>query len=108
MVTDLKEYHPLEHKESAQIKAFFASNGEEEKRFLKQTERMLSFRKELLKAGFKEAKDDFWQFNFYRCTTEKAAFILNLKDLGDNISVTYGFTSIPDEEVLQKIKKLTK
>ena len=102
MVTDLKDYQPLEHKEAAQIKAFFTDNAEEEKRFLKQTEKMLAFREKLLNADFEEAKDDFWQFNFYRYTTEKSAFILNLKDLGDNISVTYGFTSIPDEEVLQK------
>ncbi|MBR6776469.1 MAG: DUF4304 domain-containing protein [Clostridia bacterium] len=68
---------------------------------MKQKKRMLAFREKLLKAGFEEAKDDFWQFNFYRYTTEKAAFILNLNDLGDSISVTYGFTSIPDEEILK-------
>ncbi len=95
---DLKTYQSLKDSELSEIKAFFLSHPEEEKRFLRNTEKMLAFREEILRSDFKEALYDFKQFHFYRYTTEKAAFVLNLKDCGDDIQIAYGFTSIPEEE----------
>lgn len=63
---------------------------------------MLLFREQIREAGFLEASLDFMQFHFYRRTTEKAAVILNLQDLGEYIRVVYGVTSIPDEEYFEK------
>ncbi|MBQ2809380.1 MAG: DUF4304 domain-containing protein [Clostridia bacterium] len=63
--------------------------------------KMLRFRKAILRADFKEATREFNKFHFYRYTTEKVAFILNLKDIGDYVQITYGYTSIADEEFLR-------
>ena len=62
---------------------------------------MLRFREEILRANFKEAVRDFKRFHFYRYTTEKVAFILNLDAVGDHIQITYGYTSVADEEFLK-------
>lgn len=64
-------------------------------------EKLLFFREQILKAGFREARADFRQFNFYRNTNEKAFFIINLRDCGESIKVTYGFSAISDEEFLK-------
>ena len=97
-LTDLKTYQFPDCGELSRIKAFFSEYPEEEKSFLKQTEKLLSFREAIIKAGFQEAKYDFRQFNFYRNTTENTAFVLNFKDFGEYIGVTYGFTSISEED----------
>jgi len=62
---------------------------------------MLSIREEILNRDFKEAEREFKQFSFYRCTREKVAFIVNLKDYGDHIGVVYGFTTIVDQDHLK-------
>lgn len=72
------------------------ANKEEKEKFLRFTDKMISFREEILKSGFSEAKYDFKQFNFYRRTNANVAFIVNLEDLGDYIDITYGFTTISD------------
>ena len=77
-------------------------NPDEETEFLRYTDTMLSLREAILKANFQEAEWEFRQFSFYRCTLEKVAFIVNLKDYGDHVSVTYGFTSIVDQDHLKR------
>ena len=100
-LTDLKTYQFLENEYLLTIKNFFACNPDEETEFLRYTDTMLSLREAILKADFKEAEWEFKQFSFYRCTLEKVAFIVNLKDYGDHIGVTYGFTSIVDQDHLK-------
>ncbi|MBQ8407656.1 MAG: DUF4304 domain-containing protein [Clostridia bacterium] len=100
-LTDLKTYQFLEKEELLKIKSFFADNPDEETDFLRYTDTMLSLREAILKAKFNEAGWEFRQFSFYRCTLEKVAFIVNLKDYGDHIGVTYGFTSIVDQDHLK-------
>ena len=100
-LTDLKTYQFVEKEDLRTIKSFFANNPDEEANFLHYTDTMLSLREEILKANFKEAEREFRQFGFYRCTLEKVAFIVNLKDYGDHIGVTYGFTSIVDQDHLR-------
>ena len=100
-LTDLKTYQFVEDEELSKIKSFFASNPNEETDFLRYTDTTLSLRNEILKANFKEAEWEFRQFSFYRPTLDKVAFIVNLKDYGDHIGVTYGFTSIIDQEFLR-------
>ena len=100
-LTDLKTYQFVEKEELLAIKNFFANNPDEETEFLRYTDTILSLREAILKANFQEAEWEFRQFSFYRCTLEKVAFIVNLKDYGDNIGVTYGFTSIVDQDYLR-------
>ena len=100
-LTDLKTYQFVDKEELLAIKNFFANNPDEETEFLRYTDTMLSLREAILKANFQEAEWDFRQFSFYRPTLEKVAFIVNLKDYGDHIGVTYGFTSIVDQEHLR-------
>ena len=100
-LTDLKTYQFVEKEDLRTIKSFFANNPDEEANFLRYTDTMLSLREEILKANFKEAEWEFRQFGFYLCTLEKVAFIVNLKDYGDHIGVTYGFTSIVDQDHLR-------
>ena len=100
MLTDLKSYQFPSEDELAEIRSFFVSHPEEERLFWRNTDKMLSLREKILGADFKEALYDFKQFHFYRPTTEKAAFVLNLYDRGDSMEVTYGFTSIPDAQFL--------
>lgn len=101
-LTDLKTYQFLEKDDLLKIKSFFAQNPDKETEFLRYTDTMLSLRDALLNANFKEAEWDFQQFGFYRCTLEKVAFIVNLKDYGDHIGVTYGFTSIAEQDHLKR------
>ena len=61
-------------------------------------EKMLAFKKALLKAGFKEAAHDHRQFHFYRYTTQKSAFVINLKAVDNYIRIIYGFTTISEED----------
>ena len=98
-LTDLKTYQIIDKEALLEIKSFFDDNPDEETAFLRYTDTMLSLREEILQANFKEAEWD--QFRFYRCTLEKVAFIVNLKDYGDHIGVNYGFTSIADQDYLQ-------
>ncbi len=100
-LTDLKTYQFLEEEDLLTIKNFFANNPDEETEFLCYTDMMLSLREEILNANFQEAEWEFRQFSFYRCTLEKVAFIVNLIDYGDHIGVTYGFTSIVDQDHLK-------
>ena len=100
-LTDLKTYQFVEKEELLAIKNFFANNPDEETEFLRYTDTILSLREAILKANFQEAEWEFRQFSFYRCTLEKVAFIVNLKDYGDHIGVTYGFTSIIDQDHLR-------
>ena len=100
-LTDLKTYQFLEKEDLLKIKNFFANNPNEETDFLRYTDMMLSLREEILNVNFQETEWEFKQFSFYRCTLEKVAFIVNLKDYGDHIGVTYGFTSIVDQDHLR-------
>ena len=100
-LTDLKTYQFVEKEDLRTIKSFFANNPDEETEFLRYTDTMLSLREAILKANFQEAEWDFRQFSFYRPTLEKVAFIINLKDYGDRVIVTYGFTSIVDQDHLR-------
>ena len=100
-LTDLKTYQFVEKEELSTIKSFFADNPDQEAEFLRYTDIMLLLREEILKANFEEADWEFRQFCFYRCTLEKVAFIVNLKDYGDHIGVIYGFTSIADQDRLK-------
>ena len=63
---------------------------------LKYTDKMITLRNEILNSNFSEASDDYRQFNFYRILNDKVAFIVNLRDKGDFIEATYGFTTIVD------------
>ncbi|MBR2971025.1 MAG: DUF4304 domain-containing protein [Clostridia bacterium] len=101
-ISDLKTYQFATNKELRKINTFFAENPHKQTEFLRYTDTMFSLREEILKAGFKEAEMHFRKFCFYRCTREKVAFIVNLDDYGDHISVTYGFTSIADQDFLKK------
>ena len=100
-LTDLKTYQFVDGEHVLKIKEFFTDNLDQETEFLCYTDLMLSLREEILNANFQEAKWEFKQFSFYRCTLEKVAFIVNLKDYGDRIGVTYGFTSIVDQDHLK-------
>ena len=100
-LTDLKTYQFLEKEDLLKIQNFFANNPDEETEFLRYTDMMLFLREKILSANFQEAEREFRQFSFYRCTLEKIAFIVNLKDYGDHVSVTYGFTSIVDQDHLK-------
>ncbi len=100
-LTDLKTYQFLEKEDLLKIKSFFAKKPDKETEFLRYTDTMLSLRDAILNANFREAEWEFRQFSFYRCTLEKVAFIVNLKDYGDHIGVTYGFTSVADQDRLK-------
>ncbi|MBQ7378422.1 MAG: DUF4304 domain-containing protein [Clostridia bacterium] len=100
-LTDLKTYQFVEKEDLLKIKSFFASNPDKEKEFLRYTDTVLSFREALLNANFCEAEWEFRQFHFYRCTLENVAFIVNLEDYGDHVGVTYGFTSIAEQDHLK-------
>lgn len=64
--------------------------------------RILQFKEAILRAEFNEATWDFKKYHFYRHTSEKVAFILNLDDFEDCIRLTYGYTSIADEDFFKK------
>lgn len=100
--TDLKTYQLVEKKELKIINRFFLTNKEEKEKFLRFTDKIISFRDKILKSGFSEAKYNFKQFNFYRRTNANVAFIVNLEDLGDYIDITYGFTTISDNTFLEE------
>lgn len=102
---DLKTYQFLKKEELLKIKDFFAINPDAEADFLRYTDMMLSLREEILHANFKEGEWDFKQFHFYRCTREKVAFIVNLIDRGDHIGITYGFTSVADQDAVNYLKR---
>ena len=57
----------------------------------KQSERYMQYRDKLLSAGFSEAKQHYGRF--FRRTTEKTAFVINLQDEECGVSVMYGFAS---------------
>jgi len=97
-ITDLKCYQLPSPDELAFIYAYFAEHPEEDGLTRRNTERMLAYRDAALKSGMQEAAWEHCQFRFYRRTTDKAAFALNLKDFGTHIRVVYGFTTIPDED----------
>ncbi len=67
----------------------------------KKKEKTRFFREKILQAGFQEAKVGFGQFRFYRNTGERVFFIVNLKDFGEYVKATYGFSVISDEEFLK-------
>lgn len=94
-LTDLKTYQALTIEEKARIEAFFAEHPEETELTRRHTDRMLVYREAILNNGMQEAS--LSPFRFYRYTTEKAAFVVNLKDLGTHIQVVYGVTTISDE-----------
>lgn len=100
-LTNLKNYQFLETEDLSKIKNFFNDDPEKESEFLRYTDTMLSLREKILTSNFKEAELEFRQFNFYHCTVDKVAFIVNLKDYGDCVAVTYGFTSIADPDHLK-------
>ena len=97
-ITDLKCYQLPSSDELAFIHAYFAEHPEEDGLTRRNTERMLAYRDAALKSGMQEAAWEHRQFGFYRRTTDKAAFALNLKDFGTHIRAVYGFTTIPDED----------
>lgn len=97
-ITDLKCYQLPSRIELKTIHAYFAEHPEEDGLTRRNTERMLAYRDAALKSGMQEATWEHSQFHFYRRTTDKAAFALNLKDFGTHIRVVYGFTTIPDED----------
>ena len=95
-LTDLKTFQLPSPDELARIHAYFAEHPEEDELTRRNTERMLAYRDAALKSGMTAAE---WKpFKFYRYTTEKAAFVVNLRDYGTHIRVVYGVTSIPEEE----------
>jgi hypothetical protein len=95
-VTDLKTYQALTAEETARVQAFFAEYPEEIAMTRRQTERMLAYREALLNSGMRAAS---WApFRFYRYTTEKTAFVVNLRDCGPHIQVVYGMTTVIEEE----------
>ena len=95
-ISDLKCYQLLSPDELSAIYAYLKAHPEEEALTRRHTRRMLSYRETLLKSGMREAE---WKhFNFYRYTTEKAAFTINVRDYGTYIRVVYGVTSIPEED----------
>ena len=100
-LTDLKTYQFVEKEDLRKIKNFFAENPDEQTEFLRHTDTMLALREKILSANFQEAEWEFRQFNFYRCTSEKVAFIVNLTDYGSHVDVTYGFTSIVEQDHLK-------
>ena len=100
-LTDLKTYQFVEKEDLRKIKNFFAENPDEQTEFLRHTDTMLALREKILSANFQEAEWEFRRFNFYRCTSEKVAFIVNLTDYGSHIDVTYGFTSIVEQNYLK-------
>ena len=53
--------------------------------------RLESYRTKLLDAGFSEASMNLYRF--WKMTTEKTAFIVNLKELPDGVGAVYGFYS---------------
>ena len=53
----------------------------------------LRFQEELISNGFMEAKEK--RGHFWRETTEKTAFIINLTDGECYVDVLYGFAAIP-------------
>lgn len=97
-LTDLMTYQLLEEGELLKIESFFEEFPDKEAEFLRYTDTMLSLREELLKSNFKEAEWSFRQFSFYRFTLDKVAFAVNLKDYGEHIGVTYGFTTVAEGE----------
>lgn len=100
--TDLKTYQRLTPAELTHIHAYFAEHPEEDALTRKNTDRMLAYRDATLKGGMQEAAWEHCQFQFYRHTTDKAAFALNLKDFGTHIQAVYGFTTIPDEDFFRE------
>ena len=96
LFTDLHTFQRADEGELAHIRAFFEHHPKEVDNFQRYTEKMLSFRECLIKAGFREA--EAVQFRFYRPTTDRAALVLNLYDLGDRIQIVYGVTTIVSEE----------
>ena len=97
-VTDLKTYQALTAEETARVQAFLAAHPEEVEMARRQTDRMLAYREALLNSGMREAS---WApFRFYRYTTEKTAFAVNLRDCGSHILVVFGITTVIDEEHL--------
>lgn len=101
-LTDLKTFQLPSPDELARIHAYFAEHPEEDELTRRNTERMLAYQDAALKGGMQEAAWEHCQFQFYRRTTDKAAFALNLKDFGTHIRAVYGFTTIPDEDFFRE------
>lgn len=97
-LTDLKTYQALTIEEKARIDAFFAEHPEEANLTRRHTDRMLVYREAILNNGMQEAS--LSPFRFYRYTTEKTAFVVNLRDCGSHILVVFGVTTVIDEEHL--------
>jgi hypothetical protein len=103
-----KDVNKLCAQVNKQHQAYHPANGEHEMMktmsdintygHVESNEKMLAFKKALLKAGLKEAAYDHRQFHFYRYTTQKSAFVINLRDVDNCIQIIYGFTTIPEDE----------
>ena len=103
-----KDVNKLCAQVNKQHQAYHPANGEHEMMktmsdintygHVESNEKMLAFKKALLKAGLKEAAYDHRQFHFYRYTTQKSAFVINLKAVDNYIRIIYGFTTIPEED----------
>ena len=93
--SDLRTFQFASNSEIKRITNYLNKNNEKA-RFLKYTDKMIALRNEILNSNFNEASDDYRQFNFYRILNDKVAFIVNLRDKGDFIEATYGFTTIVD------------
>ena len=93
--SDLRTFQFASNSEIKRITNYLNKNNEKG-RFLKYTDKMIALRNEILNSNFNEASDDYRQFNFYRILNDKVAFIVNLRDKGDFIEATYGFTTIVD------------
>lgn len=93
--SDLRTFQFASNSKIKQITNYLNKNNEKG-RFLKYTDKMIALRNEILNSNFSEASYDYRQFNFYRILNDKVAFIVNLRDKGDFIEATYGFTTIVD------------
>ena len=60
------------------------------------------FRTELLCANFQEAVRGVGRLYFYRYTSERVAFIVNLETVEGAVQITYGYTTVTDEDFLKK------
>jgi hypothetical protein len=83
--SDLKLYQTVTQEEKKAIEDFFAQHPEEWQNFTRNTEQYFALREKLLQSNMMEARNK--PFHFYQKTTEKTAFIVNLKDFGEYIRI---------------------
>lgn len=88
---DEGKFEPVTSTERGAIEAYFREHPEDSQTFSRFTEKYLTYREQIVHSDLSEAD---WRIgHYFRRTTERTAFFVNVSDFGEYLGIIYGYVS---------------